>query len=164
MMREITLPDVTFVPAWKLENQQYEQDAKEMWAETGRLMPGVAADMRAKELVALAYSGPRLVGISTAQVLLHEPLRQRFAFMRLMVRPEAEKSGLVVPLTFLFRETLRLWSIANPQEQVAGYAAVISNQNYGARPVLNAGLTLVGHTDKGSQIRVHWWDHYRLAA
>jgi hypothetical protein len=158
------LPDVKFLPAWKLENPQYERDAIEMWKETGRLNPGVSAELRSKGLVALAYSGKRLVGISTAQVLMHEPLRQRFAFMRLMIRPEAEKSGLVVPLTFLFRETLREWSLANPQADVAGYAAVIANRGYGARPVLNAGLTLVGHTEKGSQIRVQWWDHFRLAA
>lgn len=162
-MSDILLPDVTFHPAWKLENAQFERDAIEMWTETGRLLPGVSAQARSKELAAVAYSGSRLVGISTAQVLMHEPLRQRFAFMRLLIRPEAEKSGLVVPLTFLFRETLRQWSIDNPQAEVAGYAAVIANHGYGARPVLNAGLTLVGYTDKGSQIRVHWWDHFRLA-
>ena len=161
-MSAVTLPDVKFLPAWKLENPQFERDAIAMWTETGRV-PGVAAQARSKELAALAYSGSRLVGISTAQVLMHEPLRQRFAFMRLMIRPEAEKSGLVVPLTFLFRETLRQWSLDNPQADVAGYAAVIANRGYGQRPVLNAGLTLVGYTDKGSQVRVHWWDHFRLA-
>ncbi|MDO8290102.1 MAG: hypothetical protein Q7T44_12865 [Parvibaculum sp.] len=163
-MSAATLPDVKFLPAWKLENPKFERDAIEMWKETGRLMPGVSAEARAKELVAVAYSGDRLVAISTAQIHIYEPLRQRFAFMRLLVRPEAEKSGLVVPLTFLFRESLRQWSLANPQAEVAGYAAVIANQGYGARPVLNAGLTLVGYTDKGSQIRVCWWDHFKLAA
>lgn len=70
--------------------------------------------------------------------------------------------GVVVPLTFAFRETLRQWSIENPAEKVAGYAAILTNHHYGARGVLNAGLTLIDHTPEGHQIRVCWWDHFVL--
>lgn len=70
--------------------------------------------------------------------------------------------GVVVPLTFAFRETLRQWSIENLAEKVAGYAAILTNHHYGARGVLNAGLTLTDHTPEGHQIRVCWWDHFVL--
>ena len=150
------------VPAWKQNNPKFEQDAIAMWAETGRLLQKHSPEERAKELAVLAYSDGRLIGITTAIVGLYPALRQKFAFMRLLLRPEAEKSGVVVPLTFAFRETLRQWSEDNPAEKVAGYAAVLSNARYGNRGVLNAGLTLVGHSPEGHQVRVCWWDHFRL--
>mgnify|MGYP003641982479 FL=1 len=150
------------VSAWKQNNPKFEQDAIAMWAETGRLLPKHSPEDRAKELAVLAYAEGRLVGITTCVITFYPPLRQKFAFMRLLLRPEVEKSGVVVPLTFAYRETLRQWSLENPAEKVAGYGAVITNRGYGARGVLNAGLTLVNHTPEGSQVRVFWWDHFRL--
>lgn len=156
-------PDARYLPAWRLNNPAYERDAIALWTDTKRLMPNVSVEERARELAAVAYVGDELVAVSTCQLEYYEPLRQRFAFMRLMVRPSAEKSGHVVPLTFCFRETLRQWSLANPQERLAGYGAYLANRNYGERPVLNAGLTLVGYSATGGQVRVCWWDHFHLA-
>tara|TARA_R110002124_G_scaffold29013_5_gene101611 strand:- start:2030 stop:2509 length:480 start_codon:yes stop_codon:yes gene_type:complete len=150
------------LPAWKLNNPKFENDAIDLWADTRRLRAGVSPQERAKQLAAVAYAGDRLIAVTTGAVVHYPPLRQNFAFMRLLVRPDAEKTGVVVPLTFCFRETLRQWSRENPSAQVAGYAAVITNKGYGTRGVLNAGLTLVDYTPEGHQVRVCWWDHVRL--
>lgn len=154
--------DIRYVAAWRRNDPAIERDAIALWTEMKVLPPNIRPEERAKELVAVAYDGDRLIAVTTAQIHLHAPVRQRFAFMRLLVRPEAEKSGLAVPLTVACREELREWSLANPHEQVAGYAAVITAAGYGAKPVLNAGLTLVGYTPDGHQIRTYWWDHFKI--
>jgi hypothetical protein len=154
--------DIRYVGAWRRNDPQIERDAVAMWNEMRILPPNVRPEDRARELVSVAYAGDRIVGITTATLQTYQPVRQRFAFIRILMRPEAEKSGVSVPLTVACREELREWSVANPQEQVAGYAAIITAAGYGAKPVLPAGLTVVGYTPDGHQIRLYWWDHFRL--
>lgn len=155
--------NIRYVGAWQRNDPALERDAIAMWTEMKILPPSVRPEDRAKQLVALAYADDRLVGITTAEIQPFAPVRQRFAFMRILMRPEAEKSGISVPLTVACREELRDWSAANPQEQVAGYAAIITAAGYGKKPVLPAGLTLVGYTPDGHQIRIYWWDHFRIS-
>jgi hypothetical protein len=154
--------DVRYVPAWQLSDPKLEGDAIAMWREMRILPHNQSAEARAKELVSLAYMGDRLVGITTAVIGHYAPVRQRFAFMRLLIRPEAEKSGIAVPFTVFFREVLREWALAHPEEQLAGYGAYITVKGYGHQPVLPAGLALVGYTDEGYQVRLCWWDHFRI--
>ncbi len=109
-----------YVTAWQRNDPKLEADAIAMWTELGVLHPSVRPEQRAKQLVTLAYAGDKLIGITTAEVKLHEPVRQKIAFMRLLIRPEFERQGLAVPITIVMRETLREWSAANPAAQVAG--------------------------------------------
>ena len=153
---------VEYVPAWRRDDRRLEADAIEMWSEMGALGSGINPQARAKELAALAYRNGRLIGITTAVLQTYESLRQRFAFMRILMRPSAAEAGVAAPLTVQFSETLRRWSKDNPQEQVAGYAALVGAGPYTPMPVLPAGLTLVGYTDEGHQVRVFWWDHFRI--
>lgn len=153
---------VDYVAAWRRADARLEADAIAMWADMGVLAPDVSPQARAKELTALAYRNGRLVGISTAVLQNYSPLRQRFAFMRMITRPGPAGEGVAVPLALMCREALRGWSKANPDEQVAGFAAIIPPGPYSGQPVLETGLTLVGYTDAGHQVRVFWWDHFRI--
>lgn len=154
--------NLRLVPAWKRNDPKLQADAVAMWQELKMLPAEINLAERAKELVVLAYIGARLVGVTTAEVQTHKPVRQRFAFGRILLRPEAEKAGLVVPMTIAMREELREWSKANPHEQVAGFAIAISAKGYGKTPVTAAGLVHAGYNADGQQVRLYWWDHYRL--
>jgi hypothetical protein len=60
---------------------------------------------------------------------------------------------------------LEPWSAAHPEERVAGIATILVSPNYAEkqkRPVWEPGLTLIGYTPQGQQIRVAWFDHARV--
>lgn len=154
--------NLRFVPAWKRNDPKLEADAVSMWQEMAALPANINLEQRAKELVVLAYIGERLVGVTTAEVQTHPPVRQRFAFGRILLRPEVGKAGIAVPMTIAMREELREWSKANLQEKVAGFAIAISAKGYGKTPVTAAGLMHAGYNADGQQVRLYWWDHYRL--
>lgn len=156
------LSDIRYVTAWKQGDARLEGDVMAMWRDMGLMPQGGRPEERLRELVVLAYKGERLVGITSADVKPYAPLRQRFAFMRLLMRAEAAGSGLAVSLTVQLREVLRRWAFDNPQEQLAGYGAVIGEKVYMADPVLASGLTVVGYTPEGHQVRIFWWDHFRI--
>lgn len=157
-----TADEVDYIAAWRRDDPRLQADAMKMWAEMGVLAPGVSPEARAKELVALAYHNGRLIGITTTTLHVYPPLRQRFAFMRMLMRPDVAESGVAVSLTIKFAEVMRLWSRANPEEQVAGFAALVPQGIYSGTTILPTGLTLVGYTDEGYQVRVFWWDHFRI--
>ena len=154
--------NLRFVPAWKRNDAKLEADAVTMWRTLGVLPSNIDLELRAKELVVSAYVGDRLVAVTTADIQLHEPVRQRLVFGRIFVHPEFERIGLVVPQTIAMREELREWSKANPHEKVAGFAIAISAKGYGKTPVTAAGLMHGGYNKDGQQVRLYWWDHYRL--
>tara|TARA_R110000824_G_scaffold118960_18_gene272516 strand:+ start:38926 stop:39405 length:480 start_codon:yes stop_codon:yes gene_type:complete len=157
------MPDnVRYVTAWQRNDPKCEADAVSFWQETRMLPPDVDPRQRAKEIVSMAYQGDRVVGVTTAEVAYLEQVRQKFALMRILIHPDLEKSGVSVPLTIHAREVLREWAKANPQEKVAGYAAIITAPGYGQKPVLPAGLVLIGYNAQGRQVRVYWFDHFRI--
>ena len=156
------LDPIDYVTAWRRNDPKLEADAKAMWRETGALVPDVNPDARARELAALAYRGDRLVGITSADLQVYPPLRQRFAFVRLLLRPDVSFDAVAVSFVLHVQEALRQWSFANPQESVAGYAALTLPSAPAADPVMPTGLTLVGYTPDGYQVRVFWWDHFRI--
>lgn len=154
--------NLRLVPAWRRNDAKLEADAIKMWRTLGVLPPSVDLEQRAKELCVQAYIGDRLVAITTADIQTHEPVRQRFAFGRIFIHPDFERGGIAVPQTIAMREELREWSKANPQEKVAGFAIAISAKGYGKTPVTPAGLVHGGYNKDGQQVRLYWWDHYRL--
>ena len=154
--------NLRFVPAWKRNDARLEADAVTMWRTLGVLPPDINLEQRAKELCVQAYVGERLIAITTADIQFHAPVRQRFAFGRIFIHPEFERSGLALAQTISMREELREWSKANPHEQVAGWAIAISAKGYGRTPVTSSGLVHGGYNADGQQVRLYWWDHFRL--
>ena len=62
---------------------------------------------------------------------------------------------------------LEQWSKTNPEERVAGLIAFVEPGAWGEAARLprgpHFGWTLVAYTHDGHQVRVVWFDHYRIA-
>ena len=58
------------------------------------------------------------------------------------------------------------WALDNPPERLAGGLAFVETAEWGEFAKLpvwpESGLTFIGHAADGRQVRVAWFDHYRL--
>jgi GNAT superfamily N-acetyltransferase len=153
-------------PAWRRGDPRIEADAIDFWTRNGLLPPGVDPAARAKELVAAAYKDGRLAAVSTA-TLEHAPhLRARFFVMRGATDPEFRRSQAQRALAVSNYDLLSRWALDHPQEDVAGQLAFADMAEWGdyARVPIwrESRLQLAGYTDDGRQVRLRWFDHYRI--
>lgn len=157
--------DITFRPAWGLDDPVIVRDAKELWLRLGVLRPQ-GVDQRVSELCAAAYVGNTMVGVSTAYLADLAILKSRFAFFRCAVSTEHRRQWVSYRLAPYSRDVLEKWSLANPDEKIMGMAAVIEGGNYKERqrePVWpRSTLNVVGYNELGDQIRVAWFKHARV--
>lgn len=153
-------------PAWRLADPRIEADAIDFWTRLAILPPGVTPEERARELAAVGYKDGRLVGIVTAVPGRLEQVRARVAMIRGAVDPEHRRSRLAFALTLGARALLEQWSKDHPEEKLAGLGAVVESPDLLARakepfwPTTRFGL--IGYTPEGRQLRVSWFEHYRL--
>ncbi len=161
-MTENPMDDISFIPVWQSASAAVERDVMALWTALGVLPPGVKAEERIKELVAVAYAGDSIVGVLTAQFLMHPPLRQRFAFLRSLTHPDYGGRDVSRRLIVCADEALSKWAIAHPGEKLAGLAAIYENPLPQSKPIERVGLILVGYTPDGQQVRVKWFEHFRL--
>ncbi|MBI1260818.1 MAG: hypothetical protein GC184_03755 [Rhizobiales bacterium] len=154
--------EIRFENVWKNPNPKVTKDAIALWTELKMLPRNVTPEDRAAELVSVAYVGDRLAGVTTATIHYYEPVRQLFAFLRILIHPDFEKGGVSVPLTIAAREDLRQWSIDHPEQNVAGAAFIITAAGYGEATYTPAGFYLGGYSPQGHQVRLYWWEHYKL--
>lgn len=159
-------PDYDLRPAWQLSDPEIERDAIAYWERTAILPAGVSPEGRARELVAVAYRGDRLVGVTTAALGRIDTLRGRFAMLRGSVDPAHRRSRLGFDLLLFSRELIERWSLEHPEEKVLGLGAVVESPDLAERarqpfwPQTRMGL--IGYTPEGRQIRVAWFAHARL--
>ena len=152
--------------AWRRNDPRIQADAIAMWARLGILPSDTTPDKRASELVAAAYCGDRLAAVATA-VPEHVPfLRARMLVLRGMTDPDFRRSHAQVALTLPVKAALESWAEAHPEENVAGVIGFVEPGLWGElfrMPVAPPWpLTLVAYTHDGQQVRVAWFDHYRL--
>lgn len=160
-------PGYDLRPAWRLGDARIEADAIAFWNRLGILPPGVIPEERAKELALIAYKDGSVVGVTTLQPALFEPLRVRLAMLRGAVDPDHRRSHVGLALLLGTCRLIERWAAEHQDEQLAGVGAVIE------APELAAGqkqpfwprtrLGLIGYTPDGRQIRMSWFEHYRLA-
>ena len=154
--------------AWQRDDPAIEADAIEMWTRLGILPSEVQPEDRAKQLVAAAYSEGRIVAVATGVAEHIDFLHARFLAMRSMTAPEFRRTHAQIALALPTMTMLEEWAKANPQEQIAGLIAFVEPGAWGEAARMprgpHFGWTLVGYTDEGRQIRVIWFDHYRLEA
>lgn len=157
---------VSWRPAWRLGDPQIEADARAFWARLGALPEGVDPDLRADELVCLAYAGGEVIAAATAFVRPIEFLRAKFAMFRCSVDPHRRMHNVAVVCTGVAREILEAWAAAHPEEEVKGMATILQNQDMLAQSRgaiwRTSGLTLVGYTAADEQIRVAWFEGVRV--
>ena len=158
--------DLELRPAWRRGDQTIEADAIAFWRRLGILPPGVEPQARAKELVAVAYKDDRLVAVTTATLKRLDFLRARFAMLRGAVDPAHRRTRTGWALGLYTRDLMEQWSYDHPDERVAGLAAIIEAPELVALerqpfwPTTKFGL--VGYTEAGRQIRVSWFEQFRL--
>ena len=153
-------------PAWRLGDPDIERDAIDFWARNGLLPDTVKAEDRASELVAVAYSGGRVIGATTASLSRYSPLRARFAFLRGAVDPAFRRRQVGRTLLQVSRPLLEQWSAEHPEEKVLGLGSIVESDQFAELrrfPVSPDGqLVLVGYLEDGRQVRVSWFAHARV--
>lgn len=147
---------------WLAADPAIEADAKALWRRLSLLPGGLDPDQRAAEIVSAAYVQGELAAISTAFVREIEFLRARFAMFRCVVAPEFRRHSVARKIAGHSREVLEQWAYDHDQG-VMGMATVVQSEDLVGKPRRavwrTSGLTLVGFTDEGEQIRVAWFDH-----
>lgn len=161
------MADITFVEAWRKNDPKLEADALAFWQREDALPDESEAVKRIKQLAIMAYEDDELVAITTIHLRPLEQLRQKFAFLRGMVAKSHREQLLAVSMGKPVFDLLQAHALAHPEENIAGLAAVVSSPLIGARPnpyPNGAGLVLIGYTPFGEQVRVSWFDHFRVPA
>lgn len=165
-MRHAAAPDVDLRAVWKVTTPKIEADAAAFWARLGLLPPDADPAARAKELAAVAYKDGQLIGVMTVALQRIDFLRARFAMIRGAVDPEYRRGYVVSALAGVTRNLMEQWSKAHPEEQVAGLGALVESHElsgFARRPVWpQSRLAIAGYTQDGRQVRVTWFDHYRV--
>lgn len=165
-MQHPAAPEFDIRPAWRLGDAAIEADAIAFWKRLGLLPPDVPPAARAKELAAVAYRDGQLAGVMTAAIQRIDFLRARFAMIRGAIDPAWRRSYAVSALGGASRDLIERWAETHPEERVAGIGAVVETRQFDAfqkKPVWpNTRLAVAGYTPDGRQIRIAWFDHFRL--
>jgi hypothetical protein len=152
--------------AWQCNDPGIEADAIQMWTRLGILPQDERPEDRARQLVAVAYSGDRIAAVATAVVERINFLRARFLVMRSMTAPEFRRTHAQLALAAPSMTLLEDWAKANPEEKVAGLIAFVEPGAWGEAASMPLGpyfgWTLVAYTQNGFQVRVVWFDHFRF--
>jgi len=152
--------------AWRRDDARIEADAIAFWGRIGVLPRGVEAAKRAKELIAVAYKDGELIAVATAVIDQIPFLGVRMAVLRGATDPAHRRARAQLALAVPSHDALRDWSLANPEEKLAGAIAFVAPGEWGdftRLPVWpESELEVVGYTADNQQIRARWFDHYRL--
>ena len=152
--------------AWRRDDPRIEADAIALWTRLGVLPRDVTPEARAKQLIAAAYSGDRIVSLCTAVVERIDFLRARFLVMRSLTDPEFRRSHAQVALALPVKGVLEDWAAAHPEEKVAGVIGFVEPGAWGEFARLPVApiwsWTLVAYTHDGHQVRVVWFDDFRF--
>jgi hypothetical protein len=160
------LVDVEFRFGWRRDDARIEADAIAFWARLGILPSGVDPADRAKDVILAVYKGERMVAVATAELGILPQVRARLAMLRGAVDPEFRRSHIGVAMLARARATLQSWAAAHPDERLAGLGAIVESRELGPRarqpyaPL--SGFGVIGFTPDGRQIRVSWFEDFRL--
>lgn len=152
--------------AWQRNDPEIEADAIDMWSRLGILPTEVKPEDRAKQLVSAAYSEGRIAAVATGVVEHIAFLRARFVVMRSMTAPDFRRTHAQVALALPTMTLLEEWAKANPEEKIAGLIGFVEPGAWGEAARMPCGpyfgWTLVAYTHDNQQVRVIWFDHYRI--
>jgi hypothetical protein len=159
------MADVRYVDVWQRVDADVRAHACALWRETDAV-PEQERDKRAESLCVVAYEGADLVGVSTVFLATMDAVRSRVGFLRVLVAKGRRGEHLATELAGRCVEVLKAWSLDHPDEMLKGMAAVIQSPELSEKcrdPVWpRTGLTVIGYTPRGEQIRLVWFDHARL--
>ena len=165
---EEMIPGFELRPAWRLNDARIEADAIDFWRRLAILPGDVAPEQRAKELISVAYRDDRVVGVHTATIERVEQVRARLAMLRSAVDPEFRRTRVSMAMTLYSRPLLERWSRDNPHERLAGIGAILDSEllaKRGKEPWWpQTRFILAGFLADGRQLRISWFEDFRLDA
>lgn len=151
---------------WRRGDAAIEADAVEFWSRLGLLPEGVDPAARAKEVIAAAYKDGALIALATARLEHIGFLKARMAVVRGATDPAHRRSHAQLALAVPSHDALRDWAIAHPEEKLAGAIVFVDQSEWGdfvKLPVWpESELELVGYSADNKQVRVRWFEHFRL--
>jgi hypothetical protein len=157
--------DVRYVDVWQRVDADVRAHASALWRDTDAV-PEQEREKRADSLCVVAYEGADLIGVSTVFLATMDAVRSRVGFLRVLVAKGRRGEHLSTELGGRCVEVLEAWSLDHPDELLKGMAAVIQSPELSEKsrvPVWpRTGLTVIGYTPRGEQIRLVWFDHARL--
>ncbi|MDO8287840.1 MAG: hypothetical protein Q7T44_01340 [Parvibaculum sp.] len=154
---------VEYIDAWRKDDPRLEADARRIWSEPGVLPEGKGTETRMKELALVAYEDGQLAGLTTLDVRVFPYVRQKFAFIRGFILPAFRMKAAGRDIMLETHKMIETWALKNPGEKLAGLAAIIQVPGVGDHPVgRSTGMVLVGYTDRNEQVRIAWFDHFRV--
>lgn len=154
--------ELRYIPVWQARNPRIRADAMAFWARLKALPAQADPAVRADEVCMAAYDGDRLVGVETCRAHFLAALDARFAFTNVLVDPDYRRSGVSAQLLLRSYYLLAGWAQTNTDMRLAGTGFVLVNPMLGRRPVVDDGFFLIGFTAPGHQLRVTWFENYRL--
>lgn len=156
---------LTYKTVWQIKNEKVKKDALELWRSTGSLPEGQEKD-RLKSLCVVAYNGNELAGVSTIGIDYFNNVKANIAWFRCLVKDEYRRSGVATELAARCKGVMEEWSKTHPADKLHGFGTIVESPNLTSmtkRPIWpRTGMILVGHTQKGLQIRLVWFDHAYL--
>ncbi|MDO8421585.1 MAG: hypothetical protein Q7S99_05435 [Parvibaculum sp.] len=154
---------IEYVNAWRKDDPRLEADARVIWSEPGILPDLAEIEIRVKQLAVVAYSDGQLAALTTLNVRPFEHVRQKFAFIRGFVTPAFRMNAVGREIMVETHKMIENWALNNPDENLAGMAAVMQVPGVGKRPVgRSTGMVLVGYTPDNEQVRAAWFEHFRV--
>lgn len=155
--------DVEFRAAWRKGDPALERDATAFWGEL-KLLPSTATvEDRLKELCAVAYSGDKVVAVSTAVAAHLKSLRSNLAMYRCAVSPQARQKDVATRITLFSRDVLEEWSLAHPEERLMGLGTIVQSrlliENLPQAIWPDTKFVFIGYSSNGYPMRVLWFPH-----
>lgn len=163
---EALIPGFELRPAWRLRDSRIEADAIAFWRRLDILPGSVTPEQRARELVAVAYREDRVAGVQTASIEPVEQVRARLAIVRSAVDPDCRRMHVSLALTLYSRALLERWAREHPAERLAGLGTFLEGEQLAERAKQpwwpRTRFILAGHLPDGRQLRISWFDDYRV--
>lgn len=164
---EAVTDDITFRPAWHLNDPQIIRDVKRLWSASGLSQSMI--DERQSEICAAAYGGQELAAVSSADIFYSPILRNNFFAYRCLVAPKFRQHDLAWRITDYSLKFLQNWAAQHAADKrIMGLMTIIETDKFTAglrRPVREKfGMTMhfVAYTPEGHQVRIFWFDHAEL--
>ncbi len=162
----VALPGEAMHEAWQRSDARLEADVGEYWRETGILPSGTTIESRLKELVAVAYVGDKLAGMTTTHIGNYAPLRNKLAFLRITVLPDYRLHYLQIRLSVKSKQIMAAYAKRSPSEGIGGIATVRQADYQATRQTPpctpSTKSTLIGYNANHQQVRVNWFEHTRV--
>lgn len=159
--------EIVYANVWKKMNGKARLGAMALWESTfGADMPCHIKNSRLEALCAVAYAGDEVIAVSTIGIEMPKTLYAKVGWFRCLVKPEFRKRHIATELAVRAKAALEEWSIENPHEAVLAFGTFVESPlllEHAKNPIWpRTGLTIVGYTQKGMQIRVAWFKHARV--